>query len=330
MTEKSYMWTTGGGLGDGAASYTQADWSDLFRVVGACMDDEGVAPAYLNALVPSTTGANNARIGTGGGICDGKPYYNSAAVDVTIPSASGGGNTRIDRVVLRANWATATVRVTRIAGTDAASPTAPAITQNTGVVYDIKLCQALVNTSGTVSITDERVFAKVGSANGLADGIVTTDKILDSNVTYAKLGSVTGPAIVGRTAASVGVLAGIAIATAGEMPRNVAGVLDVVNGVPQLYRRQGGSASDWTSIGTSTQTPTAVRMQAGGIATDASGNATVTFPVAFSDKPIAFLTGVSGGGTPADVYVVSTSTTQLVIKSSNNLVNVYWFAIGPE
>ncbi len=200
MTEKSYLWTTGG-AGDGAATYTRSDWSDLFRVVSAMMDDEGVAPAYLNALVGSTTGANNARIGTGGGVADGKPYYNSAAVDVTIPSATGGGNTRIDRVVLRADWTAQTVRVTRIAGTDAASPTAPAITQTSGSVYDIKLYQALVNTSGTVAMTDERTFAQIGSTNGIGASMVSTAAIADLGVTTAKIAdsAVTAAKIANRT-----------------------------------------------------------------------------------------------------------------------------------
>jgi hypothetical protein len=180
MTEFSGLWTTGG-AGDGASTYTRADLSTFFKVLAACMDDEGVAPAYLNALIGSTTGANNARIGTGGALVDGKVYNNSAAVDVTIPSAVGGGNTRIDRVVLRADWTLQTVRVTRIAGTDAGSPTAPAITQVSGTTYDILLCQALVNTAGTVTITDERTFAKPGT-----DAIVTA-AITDDAVTAAKI-----------------------------------------------------------------------------------------------------------------------------------------------
>ena len=62
---------------------------------------------------------------TGAAIVDGKPHVCTVAGDVTVPAASGAGNTRIDRIVLRASWAAQTVRLTRIAGTDAASPTAP-------------------------------------------------------------------------------------------------------------------------------------------------------------------------------------------------------------
>lgn len=180
MTEFSGLWNTGG-AGDGASTYTRANWSLFFQIMGACMDDEGVASGYLNALAGSTTGANNARIATGGALVDGKLYNNSANVDTVIPSAVGGGNTRIDRIVLRADWTAQTVRITRIAGTDAASPTAPAITQSSGTTYDILLYQALVNTSGTVTMTDERTFAKPGT------NTIVTAAITDSAVTSAKI-----------------------------------------------------------------------------------------------------------------------------------------------
>ena len=186
MTQDSYWWTTGG-AGDGSATFTRADLSEIAKILAACLDDEGVAPAYLNALAPSANGANTVRVATGGALVDGKPYLNNANVDTNIPSAVGGGNTRIDRLVLRADWSAQTVRITRIAGTDAASPSAPAITQTSSTTYDIKICQALVTTGGVVTVTDERTFAQVGASNGLADSIVTTAKLASDSVTAAKI-----------------------------------------------------------------------------------------------------------------------------------------------
>ena len=299
MTEASWLWTTGG-AGDGASTYTRANWSDILKVIAACLDDEGVAPAYLNALAPSTTGANNARIATGGALVDGKPYLNNANVDVTIPSAVGGGNTRIDRVVLRADWTAQTVRITRIAGVDAASPSAPAITQTPGTTYDIMLCQALVNTSGAVTLTDERVFAKVGSANGLADGIVALAKLAADSVDDTKAG----------------------------------------DRVPQFYRRQGGSATDWSSPGTTTRTPGAVRMQAGAITINPTENGSfdvaVTFPTAFSDKPMVIV-----GRGDVNTFTITVSaititasgfTLRCVVTDLSGATSgpVFWLAIGPE
>lgn len=207
MTQFSGLWTTGG-AGDGASTYTRANLTEFFKVLAACLDEEGVAAAYLSALACSANGANTLRTAAGGALVDGKAYYNDANVDTNIPSAVGGGNTRIDRIVLRADWTAQTVRITRIAGTDAGSPTAPAITQTPGTTYDIKLCQVLVDTSGAVTVTDERVFAQVGASNGLADSIVSTAKLADAAVTASKLAAaVAGSGLAGGagTALSVNV-----------------------------------------------------------------------------------------------------------------------------
>ena len=186
MAETSLFWTTNAaGSGDQQASYSQADHSDGMRIMAACGGYEGVAPGYLNELACTANGANTVAVNTGGAMVDGKVYINDASQDVNIPSASGAGNTRIDRIVLRANWAGFNVSVTRIAGTDAATPSAPAITQTSETTYDILLCQALVNTSGDVTLTDERTWSAV-SANGIKTDAVNTPKIADASVTPAK------------------------------------------------------------------------------------------------------------------------------------------------
>lgn len=161
MTELSYLWTTTGSpTGDQVASYTQADWAKILTIVAACAHFEGVAPDSLNAFALSFPSSETARVASGHAVVDGKPYENDGNEDLSIPAAVGGGNTRIDRIVLRTNWSAFTVRLTRIAGTDAASPTAPSITQTSGTTYDIPLYQVLVNTSGTVSLAvDEREWA---------------------------------------------------------------------------------------------------------------------------------------------------------------------------
>lgn len=158
MSEVSHWWTTGG-AGDGASTYTRTDLAIIAKILGACSSYEGVAPKFLNVLNATSPSANTLRVQSGGAIVDGRTYYNSGNTDVTIPSASGGGNTRIDRVVLRADWTAQTVRLTRIAGTDAVNPTVPAITQTSGTTYDILLYKVLVNTSGSLTITDERTIA---------------------------------------------------------------------------------------------------------------------------------------------------------------------------
>jgi hypothetical protein len=180
MAETSFWWTTDG-TGDGKiGGYTRVDHSLWMEILAACCGKEGVAPGYGNALAAAANGANTVTVSTGGALVDGKPYNNSAPVNVNIPSASGAGNTRIDRVVLRADWAAQTVRITRIAGVDAATPSLPAITQDSGNVYDIPICQVLVNTAGAVTVTDERVMADVPTT-GIENNAVTNPKLRDSS-----------------------------------------------------------------------------------------------------------------------------------------------------
>jgi hypothetical protein len=197
MSEFSYWWTTSGTpSGDQVASYTQAHLARIAAVLAACSGFEGVAPGYLNSLAGTVTGANTVQINTGGAVVDGKVYDSDSAVNVNIPSASGGGNTRIDRIVLRVSWSAFTVRITRIAGTDAASPAAPAITQTSGTTYDITLYQALVNTSGTVTLTDERTVASLFTHRQGADA---TDWEEEGATTYipANMRIQMGVAVVG-------------------------------------------------------------------------------------------------------------------------------------
>ena len=187
MAELSGFWTTSGaGSGDQQASYSQADFSDAYRILSACAGFEGVAPGFLNELACTDGGSETVAVNTGGAMVDGKWFLNDASQNVTVAAAVGAGNTRIDRIVLRASWAGFNVSVHRIAGTDAATPTAPAITQTSETTYDIMLCQALVDTSGNITVTDERTWAAV-NANGIKADAVTTAKILDGNVTLSKM-----------------------------------------------------------------------------------------------------------------------------------------------
>jgi len=320
MSEFSAHWTTGAGSGDSQVSYTQAQNSTIQRVLAAAAGFEGVAAGYLNSMAGTVTGANTVAINTGGAVVDGKAYENSASVNVNIPSAVGGGNTRIDRIVLRASWAAYTVRITRIAGTDAASPTAPAITQTAGTTYDIMLYQALVNTAGAVTLTDERVYAKVATggitdlavtAAKIAADAVTTSKILDANVTLAKMA-----------------------ANSVDSDQYVDGSVDyehLSNGASKVVRRMGNSATNWAGSGSTTYTPTNAMIQCGSVI----DGSPVTFPVAFAYTPVVLLTCRVAGhfasvdlmGVAADHFHYTTWTDSGAAAPGDE---VFWLAIGPS
>jgi hypothetical protein len=340
MTEMSYWWTTGG-AGDGASQYTRADHQWITWITSACIGGDGVGPTFLNALVGSVPGANTARIATGVAIVDGKPYRSDANVDVTIPSAVGGGNTRIDRIVLRASWSAQTVRITRISGTDAGSPVAPALTQTSGTTYDIPLYQALVNTSGTVTLTDERQLAAVdtGDITLLA---ITTALINNLAVTEGKIGALAVTSgKIGANAVIAGKLADGAVDTTARLANDIVDDTKVGNRVPMLTRRQGGHATNWHSYGATDYTPTAVKIQCGcaGVLFSASltGEVTVTYPQAFSGRPIVLVTNEyfypdnivsSIQNSDASYFVIKTKI--LGSTPQSGYFPVYWIAIGPE
>jgi hypothetical protein len=156
-------------------------------------------PALDGELKCSAGGVSTVNVADGAAIVDGIYFESTAVENVNVPATVGVGNTRIDRIVVRVTWASYDATITRIAGTDAATPSAPAITQTSETVYDLPLCQVLVDTSGNITVTDERTFLapqvddstiEVDSNGDLqvrAAGINTT-QLAAGAVTNAKLG----------------------------------------------------------------------------------------------------------------------------------------------
>ncbi len=150
MAEQSYLWDTNG-LGHGATTYTEAQWAKLWRAVAG----NGVIAGHLNSL-RLTTAANSFTVDAGGACVDGFVYVNDGTVTQSVPS-SAAGTTRIDRLILRANWSAQTVTVNRIAGTDSGTPTIPGIQTSSGTTYDLPLYYFTINESGAISnVVDQR------------------------------------------------------------------------------------------------------------------------------------------------------------------------------
>jgi hypothetical protein len=86
--------------------------------------------------------------------------YDSGTSDITMSSlaANSSGQPRIDRIVLRLNRTDYTITETAITGTPAASPSAPALTQDTGSTgfFDIPLARVAV-ANGATAITSGNV-----------------------------------------------------------------------------------------------------------------------------------------------------------------------------
>jgi hypothetical protein len=185
MTEKSIMWTTGS-TGDGASEYTMAELIRWMRQTYiADNTDEGVNNNLGGELAVTGT-ASPLAIASGSALVYGFPYWNTAATTIAVPTPSG--DTRIDRIVLEANWTAQTVRLTRVAGAEGGA--APALTQTDTVTWQISLAQASITVGGVITVTDEREFlhpnveieAGQFNADVAGDGLSLSSGVLTVNV----------------------------------------------------------------------------------------------------------------------------------------------------
>lgn len=150
------LWTTSG-TGDGAAGgYTMNEWRYMLRSLFLRnMATMGVAYGYGNALEVTNPSGRDLQVNTGAAIVAGFPYWNTSAVTKTLTLPVIG--TTGWRMVLRADWAAQTVRITLKESADGV-PTIPSLTQTDGATYEIGLAYGTITTGGVVSLTDERTF----------------------------------------------------------------------------------------------------------------------------------------------------------------------------
>jgi hypothetical protein len=93
-----------------------------------------------------------------------KGHYYESDQEMVLPiSAANATNPRIDRVVISLDWSLGLAQLAVLQGVPAASPVAPAVTQNTAK-WEIPLAQvrvdAGVTTVALAKITDERYFVR--------------------------------------------------------------------------------------------------------------------------------------------------------------------------
>jgi hypothetical protein len=349
VTEKSLFWTTDG-TGDGPADgYTATQFYDFVRRL--LLGDEtaqGVLNDVLNELAVSGS-TSPLSVASGCAIVYGFFYENTAALNlsVTTPVVDTTGG----RVNLKVDWTAQTVRAVVQLNTDGTAAI-PSLVQTAGSEWNISLATFTITTGGAITLTDARQFCQFSD-------YVTQDSLSD----------VDALSVIGRATNSAGQSDAIAAGTDGYVLRRSgntigfgqvaeAGLADLAvtlgkiasdsvddtkagNRVPQFYRRQGGSASDWDSAGSTTYTPGAVRMQGGAVSVtisngNSSGTASVTFPTAFSAKPIILLTNTNSDSvmyTDGAESITSSGFTVRVTRnttSGDKTLTVYWVAVGTE
>ena len=326
MAERSFGWQTNG-TGDGpSAGYTMARWYDFIRKLFAsatATDNEGVIFGVGSVLAVSGA-ASPLSIATGAAILAGLFYENTTVATKTVTTPVVGTTGGI--VKLQSDYAAQTIRIVVAMSADG-TPDIPTLTQTIGTTYEIPLASFTITTGGVITLTDARIYAHFRTpvstgmietaaviAGKLASDAVTTVKILDANVTTAKLAA------------------------------DSVDDTKVGNRVPQFYRRQGGSATDWDTAGITDRTPGAVRMQAGsydcGNLTGPSNNLfTITFPTAFSYAPLVFLSMYNQAGQQflnyavPNAYAIEANQFNFNVAIPASGVDgyyIHWMAVGPE
>ena len=185
----SLGWTTNG-TGDGVSGgYTQAKFTDWMEaIILQTTTTQGVLRNYGNELAVTSSGgsASPVSVDEGGAFVKGFFYRNAAAGTMGIPTPAAA--TRVDRIVLQADWGSQVVRFRRVAGTEGAGT--PDLTQTDGTKWEIPLATVSITTGGVATVTDGRIWARYNTTVGsdqLASNAVTTVKIVDAQVTTAKI-----------------------------------------------------------------------------------------------------------------------------------------------
>lgn len=136
-------------------SVDQVDWAKMMTAAAGngLLDIPGTGFTGTGFSVAANIGARTFTVQPGSLFANGVLVEMDAAATTTASSANGSGLPRIDLVVMRVNWGTGAAALTVIEGTPAGSPAAPTFNKNPGVVIDIPLAEARLNSGGTAYVS---------------------------------------------------------------------------------------------------------------------------------------------------------------------------------
>lgn len=163
--------TSQGSLGD-AGAYTAAQWAETWKTMigtGANYANRGVVRGVDSEfeVTPNSPAAQNVLVETGAALVQGRWVYYDEITTVSVAS-NASGSTRIDMIVLEADYTAQTVRIDIVQGTPAAG--IPALTQNLGIIWQIPLAYLTLASGFTTitasMITDLREYANIPDAIG--------------------------------------------------------------------------------------------------------------------------------------------------------------------
>jgi len=133
----------------------RASFKSMFRS-GVRVHEDGTLDMALTQSGQSVT------VGTGIAFIDGSWHWNRSAKTISFSSPSNWP--RIDRIIVREDCGNKVTTLTVLEGTESATPVPPVLTQTEDVLYEISLAQVRVETSGAITVTDERADPTVCGA----------------------------------------------------------------------------------------------------------------------------------------------------------------------
>lgn len=145
IVQNSFFW-------NGTQSYGQEELDAVFYASirnGVNIYDDGTMGGAV------TKGTGQVKVAPFIAHVDGAWYYNQTDKALTI-DAENSSLTRIDRVVVTADFSARETRLEILKGTASANPAAPALTQNHWVKWQISLARVTVTANGITAVADER------------------------------------------------------------------------------------------------------------------------------------------------------------------------------
>ena len=149
------------------------DAVDFAAYFGSLVSNGVFYAATTNLQVSPGTGLA-VSVAAGSAWINGYRYENTDALNLSLTTANGS-NPRIDRIVVRLSMISRSILLAVIAGTPAASPSAPALTR-TSDVYELSIADVLVPAAATSiaanNITDTRLNTSLcGLVNSLVSAV---------------------------------------------------------------------------------------------------------------------------------------------------------------
>lgn len=221
-------------------------------------------------------------------------------------------------------------------GTGASTPTASTVLLGTGTGTSgwgqVPLTTSVTGTLPTANGGTGTTSTTGTGANAYGTAPTISNPTITGGGSWAGSPIITTPTIASLTnmqhthgnAAGGGQLVGSTALTAGSLTA-------AIMKFGMMYRRQGGSATDWSAAGTTNFDVSALDLKIqGGTMTVAGTNTDniITFPVAFTQTPIIICTPYGSSGVYPTWYIVTQSATGFNFRAGANVQGASWVAMG--